>query len=49
MLILVQMVSHDQKIHIALHFDHLDLRSAMMPLTMLFVSPDADANANGII
>ena len=43
------MVSHDQKSHVALHFNHLDLRSAMVPLTMLFVSHNADANASGII
>ena len=43
------MVSHDPKIHVALHFNHLDLRSAIVPLTMLFASLDADASAIGFI
>ena len=37
------------KSHVALHFDHLDLRSAMVPQTMLFASHDGDASASGII
>ena len=42
------MVSYDQESHVALHFDHLD-RSAMLPLTMLFTSHDADAHASGTL
>ena len=38
MSVLVQIVWHDQKPHIALHFDHLDLRYAMVPLMMLSAS-----------
>ena len=40
--ILMPMASHDQKSHVALHFDHLDLRNAMVLLTMLSTSHDAD-------
>ena len=46
---LVPMMPHDQISHVALHFDHLDLRSVMVALTMLFKSHDADASASGII
>ena len=36
------------KSHVALHFHNLDLRKAMMPLTMLLASYDADASASVI-
>ena len=42
---LVTMVSHDQKIHVTCHFDHLDLRNAMVPLMVLSTPQDADTNA----
>ena len=42
------MTSHDKKGTIAPHFDHLDLRNAMVPLTMLLASYDANSMANGI-
>ena len=37
------------KSHVALHFDHLDLRNAMEPLTMMFALCDVDVSASGII
>ena len=46
---LVPMVSHDHKSYVAFNFDHLDLRGAMVQLTMLFTSHVADASDNGII
>ena len=39
--VLVQMVSHDPKSHVAPHFDHLDLRNAMVALMELSTSHDA--------
>ena len=48
-MVLVPMMSHDQKSCVAPHFDNLDLRSAMMASTMLFAAHDTDASANGII
>ena len=36
------------KSHIAPHVNHLDLRNAMLSLTMLSISHDSDADANGI-
>ena len=36
MLMHVSTVPHNQKCHVALHFDNLDLRSAKVPLIMLF-------------
>ena len=44
---LVSNVSHDQKGHVALHFDHLDIRNSVVPITMLFASHENDAKANG--
>ena len=35
--------------HVALCFDHLEIRRVMVLLTMLFVSHDVSANDNGII
>ena len=49
MLMLVPMVSHDQKSHVALNLDYPDHRSAMVLLTMLYAIHDVDASANGII
>ena len=37
------------KCNVAFHFDHLDLRSAMVTWTMPFALHGADASANGII
>ena len=45
----VSVASDDQKIHVALHFDHFDLRSAVVLLTILFASHDTDASVSGII
>ena len=36
------------KSYIVPYFDHVGLRHAILPLTMLLVSHDADAKANGI-
>ena len=36
------MASHDQKSHVAPHYSHLDLRNAMVPLTMLSTAHDAN-------
>ena len=47
-LTLVPVVSHDEKGHFAIHFNYLELRNAVMPLTMLFVLYDADASAGGV-
>ena len=44
----VPVVSHSQKSHTGPHFDHLDLRNAMVSLMMLSTSHDADSNASGI-
>ena len=38
--LLVSVASHDQKRHVAHHFDHTDLREAMVPLMMLLASCD---------
>ena len=46
--VLAPMVSHDPKSYVEPHFNHLDLRNAVVPLTMPSVSCDADAGANGI-
>ena len=45
MLILAHIVSHDQNNHSTLHFHHLDIMNAMVPL----VSHEADTSANGAI
>ena len=42
------MVSHDQKSHTASHFNHLDLRNAMVPLMTPSASLDATDIANSI-
>ena len=42
---LVLMTSHDQKCHIAPHFNFLDLRNAVVPLMMLLALCDAGANS----
>ena len=41
---LVPFVSHDPQSHIALHFNHLDLRNAVMSLALC----NADVNTNGV-
>ena len=46
MLMLVPMVSHDQKSPVAPHFNHHDLRNTMLPLMML--SPWCDIDASDI-
>ena len=46
--LLMPMELHDQKSHIVPHFNHLDVRDAMMPLMVPSGSPDANASANGI-
>ena len=48
MLMLVPIVSHDQETNAALHFDNLDQRNVLIPLTALYASHDADALTNGI-
>ena len=45
----VLMASHDQEGHVSLHFNHPDLRNAIVPLMMPLLSSDADTNANGMI
>ena len=40
--------SHDQKSHVAPHFDHLDLGNAMLPLTMSLASCDVSTGTNGV-
>ena len=42
---LVPMVSHDHKSHVVPHFDNLDLRYVVLPLTMLPTSHGADSKA----
>ena len=44
----VPMSSHDQRGHVANHFDCLDLMNAMVPLMMPSVSCDANASVNGV-
>ena len=34
--------------HVAPHFDHLDLRNAVVPLVTPSAAHDTDASANGI-
>ena len=38
----MQMTSHDQKSHVASHFDHLDLTNRMVLLMILLISCDTD-------
>ena len=47
-LILMPMASHEEKSHVAPHFDHLDLRNSMVPLKMLSASHDIGTIANGV-
>ena len=42
------MVLHDQQSHVALHFDYLDLTSAVVPLMMPLTSDAAAADGNDI-
>ena len=42
------MVSHDEKNHVAPHFNCLDLRNAMVPLTTLLASCDTTTGGNGV-
>ena len=44
----VPLASHDQKGHLLPHFDHLDIRNSVMPLTMPSASHVAHANASGL-
>ena len=41
-------VSHDQKSHIAAHFDCFDITNAVVPLTLLMVSCHVSISANGL-
>ena len=40
--------SQDQKGHDKPHFNHVDLRNAIVPLTTLLASYDANTDANGV-
>ena len=42
------MVSHDWKVHIAPHFNHIELKAAVVALTMPFVYHDDSAGTKGI-
>ena len=44
-----QMVSHEGKGHVTPHFDCLDLRNAMVPLTIPLASHDLNACASDVI
>ena len=48
MLTPVPMASHEQKSYVMPHFNHLDLRNAMVPLTIISALCDASASSNGI-
>ena len=39
------MASHDQKIHVAIHFDNPDITNAMVSLMMLFELCNTSANS----
>ena len=45
----VSKVSHDKKSHIGPHFNCLELRFTLVPLTALLASHDANAGANDVI
>ena len=45
---LVPVVSHYDKGHVAPHFNSLDLKNAVVPLTMLSASCYADPTVSGI-
>ena len=44
----MQMISHDEKSHIAPHFNHLGLRNVMLPLMIPSASCGADSDTNGV-
>ena len=44
---LMLVVSFDEEINVAPHFDHLDLRNTMMALMTLSASHDVSASASG--
>ena len=48
MSVLMPVASHDQKSHVTCYFNYLDLRNAVVPLMILFISCDTEANTNGI-
>ena len=48
LMMLVPMMSHDQRIHVALHFYCLDFRNAVVPLMMLLASHETNASASGV-
>ena len=48
-LTLASMALHGQKCHVSLHFDHLDIRNVMVPLTISSASCDASAKVNGFM
>ena len=41
-------VSYAQKCYVTPHFDYLDVRNVVIPLTMLMASCDASISANGM-
>ena len=45
---MMPILAHGQESHVEPHFDHLDIRNAVVPLMMSLVSLDADAGANDI-
>ena len=47
-LILVHMASHDQKTHVASHFDHFDITDGMVPLMTLLGPRDTGISLSGI-
>ena len=49
MLVLAPMVSHDQKSHIAPHFNHLHLRNLLVKLKTLFAPCDINTSDSGVI
>ena len=48
LVMLIQISSHDQKVCVSTHFHHLDLRNAVMPLTMPSTSLATNASMEGI-
>ena len=47
--VLEPMVLHDQKSNIAPHFNHLELKIALMTLTTMLTLCDANRSASGVI
>ena len=45
---MLMLVLRDPESHVAPHFDHLDLKNTMVPITMLLVSGDDDTGTNSI-